>query len=79
VTVAPATQEGQVLVAWQAVGDGSAEIEYQVRPVTTGMQPKNTTDLFITFEVPPGTDACFTVVAITTVGRISPESNIACL
>jgi hypothetical protein len=79
VTVASAAAENQVVVAWEAVGDGSVEMRYQVVPETTGMQPQRTTDLAVTFEVAPGTTPCFTVVAINPVGRISEKSNLACL
>lgn len=79
VTVAPAAVENQVVVAWQAVGDGSVEVRYQVQPETTGMQPQRTTELSATFEVAPGTRPCFTVVAINPVGRISEKSPLACL
>jgi serine/threonine protein kinase len=78
VTVAPAA-EGQVVVAWQAVGDGSVEMRYQVQPETTGMQPQRTPELSATFAIEPGTTPCFTVVAINPVGRISEESHLACL
>ena len=79
VTVAAAAAENQVVVAWQAVGDGSVEMRYQVQPETTGMQPQRTTDLSVTFEVAPGAKPCFTVVAINPVGRISEKSPLACL
>ncbi len=79
VTVAPAAATDQVVVAWQAVGDGSEEIEYQVTPETTGMQPQRTAELSTTFAVAPGTRPCFTVVAINPFGRISAKSPLACL
>jgi hypothetical protein len=79
VTVLPANQENQVVVAWRAVGDGSVEFEYQVRPKTTDMQPKNTTALSVTFDIEAGTTPCFAVVAINPVGRTSEESTLACL
>ena len=79
VTVAPAAAENQVVVAWEAVGDGSVEMRYQVQPETTGMQPQRTTDLTATFDITPGAKPCFTVVAINPVGRISEKSPLACL
>ena len=79
VTVAPAAAENQVVVAWEAVGDGSVEMRYQVQPETTGMQPQRTTALTVTFEITAGAQPCFTVVAINPVGRISEKSLLACL
>lgn len=79
VTVAPTAQADQVVVAWQAVGDGTVRFEYQVRPKTSDMRPKNTEELSITFDVEPGTRPCFAVVAISPVGRTSRESTLACL
>lgn len=79
VTVAPTAQDNQVVVAWQAVGDGSVPFQYQVRPKTTDMRPKNTDELSVTFDIEPGSRPCFAVVAISPVGRTSQESSLACL
>ena len=79
VTVAPAATGEQVVVAWQAVGDGSVEMRYQVAPETSDVQPQRTTELSLTFEIAPSTEPCFTVVAINPVGRISEKSPLACL
>ncbi len=79
VTVAPAAADGQVVVAWQAVGDGSQPVHYQVSPETAGVQPINTDQLSTTFTVPAGTRPCFRVYAITDDGRISTPSPLACL
>jgi hypothetical protein len=79
VTVAPAAAGDQVVVAWEAVGDGSVEMRYQVAPETSDAPPQRTTELSATFAIEPGTEPCFTVVAINPVGRISEKSPLVCL
>jgi serine/threonine protein kinase len=80
VTVTQGTTDRQVVVSWPAVGDGSQDIHYQVRPETPGMQAQNTTALSATFDLPENdtTNPCFRVVAITADGRISNPSALAC-
>ncbi len=80
VTVTKGAAERQVVVAWTAVGDGSQDIEYQVQPETVGLAAQNTATLTATYDVPEQVTAapCFHVVAITTDGRISAQSELAC-
>jgi hypothetical protein len=80
VTVTPGTAERQVVVSWTAVGDGSQGIQYQVQPETTGLIAQNTAALTATYDIPEQVTAvpCFHVVAITTDGRISAQSELAC-
>ncbi len=67
-------------MAWTAVGDGSQGIQYQVQPETTGLVAQNTAALTATYDLPEQVTAapCFHVVAITTDGRISAQSELAC-
>jgi serine/threonine protein kinase len=80
VTVTRGTAERQVVVAWSAVDGGSQDIEYQVQPETTGLVAQNTAALTATYDLPEQVTAtpCFHVVAITTDGRISAQSELAC-
>lgn len=80
VTVMPAAAEGSVVVAWQAVGDGSEVITYQVTAATGDVKPQNTKELSLTTAIPPGAPRpCFTVVAIDEYGRTSDPSTLRCL
>ncbi len=80
VTVTQGTDDRQVVVAWTAVGDGSQDMTYQVQPQTPGLEAVQTPSLSATFELPEQVTAnpCFRVVAITTDGRISAQSDLAC-
>ena len=80
VAVTPGTVERQVVVSWAAVGDGPQEIQYQVQPETNGLVAQKTAALTVTYDLPEQVTAapCFHVVAITTDGRISAQSELAC-
>ena len=80
VAVTPGTAARQVVVSWAAVGDGSQDIQYQVQPETNGLVAQKTAALTVTYDLPEQVTAapCFHVVAITTDGRISAQSELAC-
>ncbi len=81
VTITSGTDVRQLTVAWQAVGDGSEDMHYQVKPQTSGLAAQNTTALSVTFELPEELTGrpCFQVVAITSDGRLSMPSDTACM
>jgi serine/threonine protein kinase len=80
VTITQGTDPRQLVVSWSAVGDGSQDVHYQVKPQLSGLPAQNTTALSVTFQLPDGLTArpCFQVYAITSDGRISNPSDLAC-
>jgi hypothetical protein len=80
VTITQGTDPRQLVISWTAVGDGSQDVHYQVKPQVSGLAAQNTTALTVTFQLPDGFTArpCFQVYAITPDGRISNPSDLAC-
>jgi len=80
VTLTQGSDAHQLVVSWQAVGDGSQDMRYQVTPKTRGLAAQNTTALSVTFQLPEALTVrpCFEVVAITPDGRLSTPSDLIC-
>jgi hypothetical protein len=80
VTVVRAAGGDRVVVAWQAVGEPDTGVTYQVRQQNPPGPVRNTDALSITIDgVGPGERPCYVVIAISSAGQTSHDSDLACL
>jgi hypothetical protein len=80
VTVARGAGGEGVVVAWQAVGEPDSGVTYQVRQQNPTGPVLNTDALSVTVEgVRPTERPCYVVIAISSGGQTSHDSDLACL